>query len=132
MPEARAPDASASSTPGPSQRIWAAITMLTPSASGVARRKLPAVTAVGSPPAVRPRSVYTAQATPAPAISRPADKDGVASPGSSSHTSPALAAARPSHCSGSSRSPRHRPQPIIVVCTTPNSSSAPVAALRLT
>jgi hypothetical protein len=61
----------ASHTPAASTLVSpsASISRLRPSASGTARRKLPAVTLVGSP-APLPRSEYTPQATPAAIISR--------------------------------------------------------------
>jgi hypothetical protein len=50
------------------------------------------------------------------------------SDGSTSHARPAAAAAMPIHDRTRGRSPEAMPQPIIVICTEPNSSSAPVAA----
>ena len=65
---------------------------------------------------------------PATTISDAPSGAGALTPGSTSHTTPATAAAMPSARSGPGRSPRASPTPIIVTCTAPNSSSAPVPA----
>src|SRR5262249_38375117 len=69
--------------------------------------------------------------TPAPTISVAPASDGVDRPGSIRRTRPPSAHARPMPCRGRSRSPPTRPAMIIVACTAPKSSSAPVPAGRL-
>ena len=54
------------------------------------------------------------------------------SAGSVSHARPASASAMPAHERTPGRSPFAMPHPIIVICTAPNSSSAPAAAPILT
>ena len=79
----------------------------------------------------RPRSEYTAQATPAASINRAPAKGGAEKPGSNNPSRPAKANDRPSHCSALKRSPFHKPWPIMLACTAPNRINAPVAAVRL-
>ena len=57
---------------------------------------------------------------------------GAVNPGNTSNTRPASALARPAHSSDCARSPCASATPIIVACTAPNSSKAPVPTSRLT
>ncbi len=69
------------------------------------------------------------QATPAPIIKAAGNAGGAARPGNSSQTRPAIANVKPIHWRGVNRAPVTRLQLIMVTCTAPNSSSAPVAAV---
>src|SRR6266513_1209677 len=72
------------------------------------------------------------QATPAPSIRIEPINGGAESPGDTRTMSPITATMKPTIWIKSNRSPLCRPQRIMVACTAPNKSSAPVPAERST
>src|SRR5690349_1062913 len=127
-PEVTAPETRAQSAPRAGQCARPKNTALASSANGTARRKLPAVLTSGSP-APRPRKEYTPHAIPAVSIAAAASAGGACTPGQTNHARPPSASARPAIWIQSGRSPRRQPQRIMLACTAPNRSSAPVPAV---
>src|SRR6266480_2707044 len=72
------------------------------------------------------------QATPAPSIRIEPINEGAERPGNTRTMSPVTATMKPTTWIVSNRSPLCRPQRIIVACTDPNKSNAPVPAERST
>jgi len=95
---------------------------------GTARAKLPAVAATGRRSS-RPRTEYTPQHAPAASIRIDPHTGGALAPFAVRCHNPAIASMHPSQSIARGRSPRQRPQPIIVICTLANSSSAPAPAV---
>src|SRR5450830_1147931 len=110
--------------PKTSNELRDSMMRLSTAINGRARLKLPAVLAVALL-LPRPRSEYTPQATPAIIIKIAPSSGGADSPGNIRPINPVQASINPANCTRPSRSPRHRPQPIIVACTAPKSSRAP-------
>ena len=91
---------------------------------------------LGGPPQRGPRSAtperIESPGHPASAMSATPAGSGAPIPGGLRYTRPIIASRRPIHSRGRGRSPPRSAAPIMVSCTAPNSTSAPVPSGRLT
>src|SRR5215213_9036163 len=118
-----APEITAYVTPSGERVDCAAAITAAGTATRLARVKAAAVRCVASPGPL-PAREYSPQPTPAITMSPAPTGSGALTPGDTRYTTPADAPHSPTHSNAAGRTPRRMPNPIMVICTLPNSRRA--------